>query len=59
MDKVAVVILNWNGLKMLEKYLRTVVDLSAGQAKIYVADNASSDVICACSESGLQLHSGN
>lgn len=43
MDKVAVVILNWNGLKMLEKYLRTVVDLSAAQAKIYVADNASSD----------------
>jgi GT2 family glycosyltransferase len=43
MDKVAVVILNWNGLKMLEKYLRTVVDLSAALAKIYVADNASSD----------------
>jgi GT2 family glycosyltransferase len=43
MDKVAVVILNWNGLKMLETYLRTVVDLSAAQAKIYVADNASSD----------------
>lgn len=43
MDKVAVVILNWNGQKMLETYLRTVVDLSAGQAKIYVADNASSD----------------
>ncbi len=42
MDKVAIVILNWNGRKMMEQYLPSVIDHSQG-ATIYVADNASTD----------------
>ena len=42
MDKVAIVILNWNGRKMMEKYLPSVIAHSQG-ATIYVADNASTD----------------
>ncbi|MEO6177218.1 MAG: glycosyltransferase family 2 protein [Flavobacterium circumlabens] len=42
MDKIAVVILNWNGVKLLEQFLPSVVQFSAG-ATIYVADNASTD----------------
>ena len=41
--KVAVVILNWNGEKLLEQFLPSIVNFSAEQAYIYVADNASSD----------------
>ncbi len=40
--KVAVVILNWNGRKFLEKFLPSVVKNSIG-AHIIVADNNSSD----------------
>lgn len=40
--KVAVVILNWNGRALLEKFLPSVVQYSNG-ANIYVADNASTD----------------
>lgn len=40
--KIAIVILNWNGEKLLEKYLPSVVQFSK-EADIYVADNASSD----------------
>lgn len=40
--KVAVVILNWNGRKLLERYLPSVMAHSL-EAKIYVADNASTD----------------
>lgn len=40
---VAVVILNWNGKQLLETYLPSVVEHSAGLATIYVADNASTD----------------
>jgi GT2 family glycosyltransferase len=40
--KIAVVILNWNGKKLLETFLPSVVAHSS-QAEIYVADNASSD----------------
>ncbi|ESU21214.1 glycosyl transferase, group 2 family protein [Flavobacterium enshiense DK69] len=40
--KVAVVILNWNGVKLLEQFLPSVIQYSP-EAKIYVADNASSD----------------
>lgn len=40
--KVAVVILNWNGKDLLEKFLPSVVRYS-NEAAIYVADNASSD----------------
>ena len=40
--KVAVVILNWNGKKLLEQFLPSVVQHSK-EAQIYVADNASED----------------
>ena len=43
MNKVAIVILNWNGRKMLEKYLPSVLQYSRDEATIYVADNASTD----------------
>ena len=42
MDKLAIVILNWNGAKMLEKYLPSVLEYSK-EAVVYVADNASTD----------------
>lgn len=41
--KVAVVILNWNGEKLLEQFLPSIVNFSAEHADIYLADNASSD----------------
>ncbi|MBF2044294.1 glycosyltransferase, partial [Flavobacterium psychrophilum] len=40
--KIAVVILNWNGQKLLEQFLPSIVRHS-DQATIYVADNASTD----------------
>ncbi len=40
--KLAIVILNWNGQSLLERYLPGVVEHSAG-AHIYVADNNSTD----------------
>lgn len=40
--KTAVVILNWNGQKLLEKFLPSVVSHSQ-EAKIYVIDNSSTD----------------
>ena len=43
MDKVAIVILNWNGAKMLNQYLPTVLNYSRDEATVYVADNASTD----------------
>lgn len=43
MAKVAIVILNWNGQKMLAKYLPNVVEYSRQDAEIWVADNSSSD----------------
>ncbi|URM35751.1 glycosyltransferase family 2 protein [Flavobacterium anhuiense] len=42
MDKIAVVILNWNGVKLLEQFLPSVIRFSEG-ATIYVADNDSTD----------------
>ncbi|GAA4073561.1 glycosyltransferase family 2 protein [Flavobacterium cheonanense] len=42
MKKIAVVILNWNGVKLLEQFLPSVISFS-NEAMIYVADNASSD----------------
>lgn len=42
MKKIAVVILNWNGRKLLEEFLPSVIRFSP-EANIYVADNASSD----------------
>lgn len=41
-NKIAVVILNWNGKQLLEQFLPTVIAFSK-EATIYVADNASSD----------------
>ena len=43
MAKVAIVILNWNGQKMLAKYLPNVIEYSRQDAEIWVADNSSSD----------------
>jgi len=43
MDKVAIVILNWNGAEMLERFMPGVIRHSADEATIYVADNASKD----------------
>ena len=40
--KIAVVILNWNGAKLLEQFLPSIVSFS-DEATIYVADNASTD----------------
>ena len=40
--KVAIAILNWNGLKLLKQFLPTVVEHSAN-AEIYIIDNASTD----------------
>ena len=42
MSSIAIVILNWNGQRMLAKYLPSVIQHSEG-AEIVVADNASVD----------------
>lgn len=41
--RTAIVILNWNGQKMLAQYLPTVIEYSRDEADIIVADNASTD----------------
>jgi hypothetical protein len=42
--KIAIVILNWNGKQLLEKFLPSIVKYSDFEfAEIYVADNASTD----------------
>lgn len=41
-SKIAVIILNWNGKSLLEEFLPSVIHHS-NQAKIYVADNNSTD----------------
>ena len=44
MNKVAVVILNWNGADMLRQFLPTVLDCTQGEGiAVMVADNASTD----------------
>ena len=43
MEKVAIVILNWNGQPMMERYLPSVLNYSRDEAAVYVADNASTD----------------
>ena len=40
--KIAVVILNWNGMLLLEKFLPSIVEYSP-EASVYVVDNASTD----------------
>ena len=39
---IAVVILNWNGIDLLKKFLPTVIEYSP-EANVYIADNASTD----------------
>ena len=41
--RLAIVILNWNGLHMMERYLPSVIQHKIEGAEIYVADNASTD----------------
>ena len=44
MKKISVVILNWNGVGMLQQFLPGVVEHSQGEeVEICVADNASTD----------------
>jgi len=43
MERIAIVILNWNGAAMLRQYLPSVVRHSCGEATVYVADNGSTD----------------
>lgn len=44
MHKTAIVILNWNGIGFLQKFLANVIEHSENQhVKIYVADNGSTD----------------
>jgi len=42
LSSIAVVILNWNGRKLLEDFLPSVIRYS-GNAAVYLADNASTD----------------
>ena len=41
--KTAIVILNWNGEKLLEQFLPSIISFSIPEADIYVVDNASTD----------------
>ena len=43
MLKVAIVILNWNGRKMLAEFLPNVIEYSRQDADVWVADNCSTD----------------
>lgn len=43
MNKIAVVILNWNGANLLRQFLPSVIQYSLNEAEIWVADNASTD----------------
>jgi len=40
---IAVLILNWNGVKLLQKYLPSVVKYNSSEAEIIIVDNASED----------------
>lgn len=42
-ESVAVVILNWNGKNWLEKFLPGVIKFMPHYAKLYIADNSSTD----------------
>ena len=41
--KTAVVILNWNGKHMLERFLPSVTAYTTGDAEVVIADNGSTD----------------
>ncbi len=43
MSKIAIVILNWNGVHFLERFLPKVIETSKNQTEIIVIDNASTD----------------
>lgn len=43
MDKLAIVILNWNGVEMMRRFLPDVLKYSHEHAVVYVADNGSTD----------------
>lgn len=43
MDKTAIVILNWNGARMMRKYLPLVLEHSGKETTVYVGDNGSTD----------------
>jgi hypothetical protein len=43
MDKVAIVILSWNGSQMLRSFLPSVIKYAEDEATVYVADNGSED----------------
>ncbi len=43
MDKVAIVILSWNGSQMLRSFLPSVLKYTEEEAAVYVADNGSED----------------
>ena len=53
--KIAVVILNWNGKKLLEQFLPSVIKYSK-EAALYVADNASTDDSVYFVENNLELY---
>lgn len=42
-DRIAIVILNWNGLEMLRRFLPSVLKYSAPEGRVIVADNGSTD----------------
>ena len=42
MKSIAIAILNWNGEKLLKRFLKEVVD-SSPEAIVYLIDNASTD----------------
>jgi len=42
-DKIAVAVLNWNGLSLLQRFLDKLVQDSSPLGKVYLIDNASSD----------------
>ena len=54
---IAIVILNWNGRKMLEQFLPSVVEHSSATARIVVADNAS--IFTRVGVDGKNLYFGN
>ena len=41
--KIAILILNWNGKKLLKEFLPSIVKYAKNSASIYVVDNASTD----------------
>ena len=43
MERLAIVILNWNGAAMLRQYLPIVLQHSSDEGTVYVADNGSTD----------------